>query len=134
MNDKVDPNGVALVKDMLSPEAAEAMLKPAEDKFAPELGKLAINSVFGPLWTRPGLSRRDRSLITLSALIATRSTNELHYHFPIAITNGVTRQELEELIYHLTAYVGFPPAASARELASQILDKKKAKDPSDSNP
>ena len=106
---------------MLSPEAAEGMLNPRPGAFAPDLGLLSINTVFAHLWTRPGLSRRDRSLITVAALIATRANHELRYHFPIAIKNGVTREELEELIYHLTGYVGFPPAASASLLANELF-------------
>ena len=131
MNDKIDPEGLELVKDMLSPEAAEAMVNMPADEFAREIGILSINNVFGPLWTREGLSRRDRSLITVAALVATRATHELQYHFPIAIKNGVTREELEELLYHLTGYVGFPPVASARQLAVQILDRKVAEEKSD---
>jgi 4-carboxymuconolactone decarboxylase len=121
MSEKIDQRGVDVVKDMLSPEAAEGMLNPRPGAFAPEMGLLSINTVFAHLWTRPGLSRRDRSLITVAALIATRASHELRYHFPIAIKNGVTKEELEELIYHLTGYVGFPPAASASQLANELF-------------
>jgi 4-carboxymuconolactone decarboxylase len=122
MTQKIDNDGVELVRDMLSPDAAEAMLKPPEGSFAPEIGALSINNVFGPLWTRPGLSRRDRSLITLAALVASRSTHELQYHFRIALKNGVTKEELEETLYHLTGYVGFPPVATAVSIAKEIFD------------
>jgi len=59
-------------------------------RFAQELAKLSIENVFGTLWTRPGLDRRSRSLVTLGILIALRASNEMSVHFPIAIQNGLT--------------------------------------------
>jgi 4-carboxymuconolactone decarboxylase len=61
--------------------------------FAEKLGEMSLNHVFGSLWTRPGLGRRDRSLVTLGALIALRATEELRLHFPIAVRNGLTVEE-----------------------------------------
>lgn len=100
------------------PEGAESVRDPS---FAGELGDLAMSYAYGSLWTRPGLDRRERSLITLGALIALRASEELEFHFPIALHNGVTIQELEEVIYHLTAYVGFPAATAARTVAKTVL-------------
>jgi 4-carboxymuconolactone decarboxylase len=88
---------------------------------ADELGDLSLDHVFGALWTRPGLDRRSRSLVTLGALIALRAENELKFHFRIALRNGLTIEEIEEVIYHMAAYAGYPAAATARGLAREVL-------------
>jgi 4-carboxymuconolactone decarboxylase len=112
----------ALVADMLSPEIAEAMANAGDsDEFAGELGKLAYDYVFGQLWARSALDRRSRSLVTLGILIALRATEELNFHFRAAINNGLTKREIEEVIYHASGYAGFPAAASARTLAAKIF-------------
>ena len=88
---------------------------------ADELGDLSLDHVFGALWTRPGLDRRSRSLVTLGALIALRASDELKIHFQIALNNGLTLEEIEEVIYHMTGYAGYPAAASARKVAQEVL-------------
>ncbi|MET0700738.1 MAG: carboxymuconolactone decarboxylase family protein [Mycobacterium sp.] len=92
-------------------------------EFAGELMEIGVENVFGRLWTRDGLSRRDRSLVTLGILIALRATDELKYHFPIAIQNGLTEDELAEVIYHASGYAGFPAAATAKSVAAEALGK-----------
>ncbi|MCG5432788.1 carboxymuconolactone decarboxylase family protein [Mycobacterium sp. MYCO198283] len=90
--------------------------------FADELLEIGFESVFGKLWSRDGLSRRDRSLVTLGILIAQRSAEELRSHFAIARTNGLTETELAEVIYHATGYAGFPAANTARAAAIEALE------------
>ena len=115
---------IDIVSKMLSPEIAQAMANAENSpQFGAMIGSLALDNVFGNLWTRPGLNRRDRSLITLGILIALRATEELHFHIPMAIKNGVTRDEIAEIIYHASGYAGFPAAASARTLVMNILDQ-----------
>lgn len=89
--------------------------------FAPELMDIGLESVFGALWSREGISRRDRSLVTLGILIALRASDELQAHFKIARTNGLTDEELAEVIYHATGYAGFPAANTARAAAEQAF-------------
>lgn len=89
--------------------------------FAPEFMEIGLENVFGRLWTREGLSRRERSLVTLGILIALRATDELKAHFAIARTNGLTDDELAEVIYHASGYAGFPAAATARNVAAAAL-------------
>lgn len=95
--------------------------------FADELHELSIDNVFGALWSRPGLDRRARSLVTLGALIALRATEELEFHFPIALRNGLTLEEIEEVVYHMTGYAGFPAAASALKVGRRVLPQPKGK-------
>lgn len=69
--------------------------------------------LFGEVWERPGLSKRDRSVITVAALVAGYRHNELPGHARRALANGVTREELVELVTHLALYAGWPAANSA---------------------
>jgi 4-carboxymuconolactone decarboxylase len=85
--------------------------------FAPELMDIGVENVFGRLWSRDGLSRRDRSLVTLGILIALRANEELTQHFRIARTNGLTDEELAEVIYHSSGYAGFPASNTAKAMA-----------------
>ena len=82
---------------------------------------LVKETVFGALWTRPGLDRRSRSLVTLGALIALRASDELKAHFQIALHNGLTLEEIEEVIYHMTGYAGYPAAVNARKVAREVI-------------
>jgi 4-carboxymuconolactone decarboxylase len=92
--------------------------------FAPKLAELTDDVLFGEVWERPQLSKRDRSLITCAALVATGKTEQLGFHFPRAIENGVTQQELGELVTHLAFYVGWPNSLSAVARAKEVLGPK----------
>ncbi len=89
--------------------------------FAPKLVDLTSNVLFGDVWERPELNKRDRSLITCTALVATGKTEQMEFHFPRAIENGVTREELVEMITHMAFYVGWPCAMSAMNKAMDIF-------------
>ena len=91
--------------------------------FAPKLIDLNEKVVYGDVWERPGLSKRDRSLITCAALVAMNRTEQLRGHVARAIDNGVTQAELVELITHLAFYSGWPTAMSAANVAKDVLEK-----------
>src|SRR5690242_21823646 len=88
---------------------------------APALGDYTDNVLFGEVWERPGLSKRDRSLITVATLVAGYRTNELPFHLKRALENGVTRDELVEVITHLAFYAGWPAASTAVTIARQVF-------------
>jgi 4-carboxymuconolactone decarboxylase len=88
---------------------------------APALGEFTDKVLFGEVWERPGLSKRDRSLITVAALVAGYRTNELPFHLGRAIENGVTKDELIELITHLAFYSGWPAASTAVAIARKVF-------------
>ena len=88
---------------------------------APALGEYTDNVLFGEVWERPGLSKRDRSLITVATLVALYRTNELPFHIKFALENGVTKDELAEAITHLAFYAGWPTAATAVTIARQVF-------------
>jgi 4-carboxymuconolactone decarboxylase len=113
--------GLDVFKEMLPGLVPDSATSLRDGSFADELGDLSIDHVFGAMWTRPGLDRRSRSLVTLGALIALRADDELKYHFPIALRNGLTREEIEEVIYHMAGYAGYPAAATARNVAREAL-------------
>jgi 4-carboxymuconolactone decarboxylase len=91
---------------------------------APKLADLTDDVLFGDVWERPQLSKRDRSLVTCAALVATGKTEQMDFHFPNAIKNGVTQEELVEMITHLAFYVGWPNAMSAVNRAKALFAKK----------
>ncbi|SDG80166.1 4-carboxymuconolactone decarboxylase [Microbacterium pygmaeum] len=80
---------------------------------APKLAELTDDVLFGDVWARPGLSPRDRSLITVAALIALNRTDQLRSHLGVGIQNGLTEDELVEVITHLAFYAGWPVAVGA---------------------
>jgi 4-carboxymuconolactone decarboxylase len=98
--------------------------KPKKGPFAdvaPALDQFTQGVLFGDVWERPGLSKRDRSLITVATLVASYRTNELPFHLKFALQNGVTKDELVEVITHLAFYAGWPPASTAVGIARQIF-------------
>ena len=114
-------DGLDVFKEMLPGLIPDGLTSLRDGRFADELGDMSIDHVFGAVWTRPGLDRRSRSLVTLGALIALRATDELKFHFPIALRNGLSLEEIEEVIYHMAGYAGYPAAATARAVACEVL-------------
>ncbi len=84
--------------------------------FVPKLMELNEQFIFGDIWERPGLSKRDRSLITVATLVALYRINELPFHSARARENGVSHDELAELFTHLAFYAGWPSAMTAMEV------------------
>jgi 4-carboxymuconolactone decarboxylase len=80
---------------------------------APKLAELTDEVLFGDVWARPGLSPRDRSLVTVAALVALNRTEQLKSHLGRALDNGLTEQELVEAITHLAFYAGWPCGVGA---------------------
>ncbi|MGB8390266.1 carboxymuconolactone decarboxylase family protein [Mycobacterium sp.] len=113
--------GLDVFKEMMPGLIPDHVTSLRDGSIADELGDLSIDHVFGATWTRPGLDRRSRSLVTLGALIALRATDELKFHFPIALRNGLSIEEIEEVIYHMAGYAGYPAAATARNVACEVL-------------
>lgn len=95
-------------------------------EIAPALAELSDNILFGQVWERPQLSKRDRSLITCTALVALGWTEQMKTHFPRAISNGVTKEELIEMITHMAFYSGWPSAVTAALNAREIFGKEQA--------
>jgi 4-carboxymuconolactone decarboxylase len=116
------PEGLEAFRDMIPDALPDDPTSLRDGGFADELTEMALEHVFAALWTRPGLDRRSRSLVTLGALIALRANSELEFHFPMALRNGLTTRELEEVVYHSTGYAGFPAAVNACTVARKVLE------------
>jgi 4-carboxymuconolactone decarboxylase len=89
----------------------------------PKLAEISDTLIYGEVWERPGLSRRDRSLITVAALLAMGRDKQLEGHLARALANGVTRDEISELITHLAFYAGWPAAMTAALVAKEVFEK-----------
>lgn len=103
--------------------AGERPSQKAIGNFAPKLAELTDDVLYGDVWERPQLSKRDRSLVTVSALIALNRPDQLRSHFVKARENGVTQEELIETITHLAFYAGWPNAVSAIAVAREVFEK-----------
>ena len=89
--------------------------------FAPKLVELNDEVLFGDIWERPGLSKRDRSLVTVATLIALYRTEQMEGHMQRAINNGLTLDELIETITHIAFYAGWPNAMTAIITAKKLF-------------
>lgn len=112
--------GLRVMSEMFGPEVA-SYYTAQTGGFCPDFMNMAIDNVYGGIWGRPGLSRRDRSLLTIGILIQAGALDALRVHLNIALQNGLTKDELAEVICHATAYSGFPKAHSARDIAIDVL-------------
>ena len=90
----------------------------------PGLVELSSRVLFGEVWERPGLSKRDRSLITCATLIALGRERQLVGHLGRALDNGLSKKELSEVITHLAFYAGWPAAMTAAQVAKDVFDKR----------
>jgi 4-carboxymuconolactone decarboxylase len=92
-------------------------------RLTPKFAELTEQVLFGDLWKRNELSARDRSLITVAALIALNRVEQLPFHLSLAVKNGVSQAELSEVITHLAFYAGWPAAASALSRFAALNDQ-----------
>jgi 4-carboxymuconolactone decarboxylase len=104
-------------RDNIEPSGAQK----AFGDFAPAFVGFTDDVLFGQVWTRPQLSPKQRSLITVASLTATGNTDQLVYHLGLAKQNGLTEEQLIEAITHLAFYAGWPKAMSAMSVAKQIF-------------
>jgi 4-carboxymuconolactone decarboxylase len=91
----------------------------------PKLIELSEKVLYGDVWERSGLSKRDRSLITVAALTAMYRGDQLKGHIERALANGVTREEIGEVITHIAFYSGWPTAMTAARIAKGVFDQAK---------
>lgn len=113
------------------PRAATAVDAPrpsqsAIGNIAPKLAQITDDVLYGDIWKRPELSRRDRSLVTVAALVALNRPEQLRSHLRIARQHGVTQAELIELITHLAFYAGWPNAVTAVSVAREVFGSEPA--------
>lgn len=101
---------------------------PAPEEIRDAWGALIYDTVLPKgVWSRPGLSPRDRSLITIAALTALHRPNELRIHIGTGLRNGLSRSEIAELIMHMAVYGGFPVAVEGMRIAREVFDEQDAR-------
>lgn len=91
------------------------------DETAAAFSEAALDFVWGTIWARDVISRRDRSIATLSMLTALNRPHELRIHVQVALNNGLTREEILEVLLHASVYCGFPAAVDAMRIAREVL-------------
>jgi 4-carboxymuconolactone decarboxylase len=125
---EIDQLAVASPRLLLLDQAAEAQrASRVGDQFgnvAPGIVQYTTDVLFRDLWLRPDLAPRDRSLVTVSALIASGQVAQIPYHLNRAMDNGLTQAQASEVITHLAFYVGWPNAFSALPVAKDVFEKR----------
>lgn len=99
--------------------------KAHENDFNADFQDLITRYAWGEIWDRPGLSRKTRSMLTISMLVALNRNEELRLHLRAAISNGVSRDEIREVLLHSAVYCGVPAANSAFHVACEVLREEK---------
>jgi 4-carboxymuconolactone decarboxylase len=117
----LDPAGIATRRAVLGDAYVDQALARATPFTAP-LQEFVTRHAWGHTWQRPGLDLRTRSIVTVSMLIAIGQLHELKTHIRGALNNGVTKQELQEILLHATVYCGYPAAVDAFRAAAEVVD------------
>lgn len=116
----LDAAGLAVRREVLGPEHVDAALARA-DPITAEFQEMITEYAWGHIWTRPGLDRRMRSAVTLTALVAHGHWAELELHLRAALRNGLSRAEIVEVLLQTAIYCGVPAANSAFTVARRVL-------------
>ena len=112
--------GMRVRREVLGDEHVDRAVA-ATNEVTEDFQDLITRYAWGGIWTRSGLSRRDRSIGVLTALVAGRHFDELEFHLRAALTNGLTREEIIEVLLQTAVYVGVPAANSAFAVARRVL-------------
>lgn len=118
------PAAEPLEFDAASETRRRAAVQSATEAVAPKLGDYTNDVLFADLWRDPGLTARDRSLVTVASLIAQGQAPQLPFHLNRAMDNGLTRTEASEVVTHLAFYVGWPKAMSAVGVFKEVFDSR----------
>jgi len=114
--------GMKVRREVLGDEHVDRAIVNATD-FTRDFQEFITTYAWGEIWTRPGLDRRTRSAITITALVALNHHNELAMHVRAGLRNGLTRDELKEILLQAAIYCGVPAANSAFAIAQKVLDE-----------
>ncbi|RYZ01225.1 MAG: 4-carboxymuconolactone decarboxylase [Comamonadaceae bacterium] len=120
MNQELFDKGLAVRREVVGDSYVDASLKGADD-FSMPMQELVTQFCWGEVWTRPGLARRDRSLLNLGMIAALNRPEELAVHVRGAINNGVTKDEIKECFLQVAVYVGMPAGLGCFKVARQVF-------------
>ncbi|WP_433616221.1 carboxymuconolactone decarboxylase family protein [Paenibacillus cellulositrophicus] len=114
--------GIEVLQRMVSEETLNATVKKME-KFSPDLAKLIVEFPYGSLYSRPGLDLKQRSLLTIGAMIASGAAAQLDFHIQGALNAGLTPNEIVEAVMHCVSYAGFPKTLDAMFVVMKVFDE-----------
>lgn len=103
---------------MSNPSSSKGRIRPV----VPKVAEVIDDLIYGDIWNRPGLTKRERSLITIAVLVGMRQTDQLRSHMEKAIAHGATPDEISEVLTHLAFYAGFPATLSAALVARPLFE------------
>lgn len=112
--------GLAIMREMFGAELVDGRQAAVTD-FNRPFEDLVVRYCFGEVWARPQLDRKTRSMLTLAVLTALGKPNQLRVHVQTAINNGVTQEEIREVLLHATVYAGVPAGVEAFRVAAEVL-------------
>jgi len=112
--------GLAVMRKMFGAALVDER-QAAVTEFSRPLEDLVIRYCFGEVWSRPQLDRKTRSMLTLAVLTALGKPNQIRVHVQAAINNGVTQEEIREVLLHAMVYSGVPAGVEAFRVASEVL-------------
>jgi 4-carboxymuconolactone decarboxylase len=128
MTDETFDRGMVVRREILGDEHVDRSMEAATDLTA-DFQQLLTRYAWGEIWARPGLDRRTRSCITVAMLVALNRPEELALHLRAAITNGVTRAEIKEVLLQTAIYCGVPAANAAFAIARRVLGDAEGRQP-----
>ena len=114
--------GFTTRRAVMSDEFVDRAMSRAGGTASEAIQYVVTENVWGNIWNRPGLGRRDRSLLNIGMLVALRATAELAGHVRGGLTNGLTREEIIEAVIHASGYCGAPAALSAMKTVQEVFD------------
>jgi 4-carboxymuconolactone decarboxylase len=115
-------SGLALFREIYGDTTADGMATYMQtDDFGVEMARWTADFSFGTIWSRGGLDRKLRSCVVLGMMIAQRQKDEIGYHTRMGLANGLTAEEIEEILYTAVPYCGFPAANSAKTVMRDVL-------------
>ncbi|OXL82456.1 carboxymuconolactone decarboxylase [Paenibacillus sp. SSG-1] len=114
--------GIEVLQRMVSEETLNATVKKME-KFSPDMAKLIVEFPYGSLYSRPGLDLKQRSLLTIGAMIASGAAAQLDFHIQGALNAGLTPNEIVEAVMHCVSYAGFPKTLDAMFVVIKVFDE-----------
>ena len=118
----VRSQGFATRREVMGDEFVDRALARTEGTASEAIQYVVTENVWGNIWNRPGLGRRDRSLLNIGMLVALRANAELAGHVRGGLTNGLTREEITEAVIHASGYCGAPAALSAMNTVQEVFD------------
>jgi 4-carboxymuconolactone decarboxylase len=124
-NESLD-RALGILREMLTDEQYQGMARRVAsetDDFGRTAFRRSIGNVYGDTWTRPGLSKKERSLLTIGLMIGLRAPTELGHQVKMAIRNGLTPRQIEEIMIHAQPYAGILVTAAAAQVARQSLSE-----------